>query len=116
MARQANGCIAVINAGSSSIKFALYDVAFLDAALYRGQIEQIGVSPHLRVVNESKEPVEDRVWSDRILDHHAAVHEVFNCARDLLGGVPLLAIGHRVVHGGTHYSAPVRIDPKVINM
>jgi len=115
MARQANGCIAVINAGSSSIKFALYDAAFHDAALYRGQIEQIGVSPHLRVVNESKQPVEDRVWSDRILDHHAAVHEVFNCARDLIGGRPLLAIGHRVVHGGTSYSVPVRVDTKVMD-
>src|ERR1051326_946833 len=116
MARQTNGCIAVINAGSSSIKFALYDAAFHDAALYRGQIEQIGVSPHLRVVNESREPVEDRTWSDKTLDHQAAVHEVFNCARELIGRAPLLAIGHRVVHGGTYYSAPVRIDAKVINV
>lgn len=115
MARQANGYIAVINAGSSSIKFALYDAVFHDAALYRGQIEQIGVSPHLRVVNESREPVEDRVWSDRNLDHQAAVQEVFNCARDLIGGAPLLGIGHRVVHGGTYYSAPVRIDAKVMS-
>ena len=46
-----SGCIAVINAGSSSVKFALYD-ADVDANLrFRGQVEGIGVAPHLKISN-----------------------------------------------------------------
>ena len=44
-----SGCIAVINAGSSSIKFALYDAAGDVDMLFRGQVEGIGVAPRLKI-------------------------------------------------------------------
>ena len=47
------GCIAVINAGSSSIKFALYESGRDGPLLLHGQIEGIGVDPHLKVQNAS---------------------------------------------------------------
>ena len=44
-----SGCIAVINAGSSSVKFALYEAAGEVNVLFRGQVEGIGVAPHLKI-------------------------------------------------------------------
>ena len=50
------GCIAVINAGSSSVKFAIYEAD--DAiARYRGQVEGIGTAPCLRIVDAQAEGV-----------------------------------------------------------
>ena len=46
-----SGCIAVINAGSSSVKFALYEASGEANVLFRGQVEGIGVAPHLRIAD-----------------------------------------------------------------
>lgn len=108
------GCIAVLNAGSSSIKFALYDAADEGAVLFRGQIEGIGVSPHLRVTDDKGFVLAERRWDAAALDHQAATAEILQAGRELLAGRPVLAFGHRVVHGGTLYAAPVRIDPTVM--
>lgn len=105
------GCIAVLNAGSSSIKFALYDG---EALLFRGQVEQIGIAPRLKVVKDGGVLLAEKQWPPSGFDHQAATHEIIETARSLLGGRPVTAAGHRVVHGGTRYSAPVRIDPQVI--
>ena len=107
-----NGCIAVLNAGSSSIKFALYEDIGQDA-IFRGQIEQIGVSPRLKVANASGETVIERNWPAADLDHRAATR----CSRDSPRPAPgpaASAVGHRVVHGGTKYAAPIRTDPEVM--
>jgi acetate kinase len=109
-----NGCIAVLNAGSSSIKFALYDLQNIETALYRGQIEQIGVSPHLHVVNADGEPVAERNWPTDGFDHQAATKVLLETSRELLRGEPVAAIGHRVVHGGMNYAAPIRVNAEVI--
>src|SRR6185437_12545858 len=53
-------CIAVINAGSSSVKFAIYAPGEV-IALYRGQIEGIGTTPRLRIVNAKGEAIAHRV-------------------------------------------------------
>jgi acetate kinase len=52
--------IAVINAGSSSIKFALYDAVREEICLFRGQIGGIGVVPRLKVADPKGEIVEER--------------------------------------------------------
>src|SRR5262245_58738260 len=109
-----SGRIAVINAGSSSIKFALYDVGHFESALYRGQVEQIGVSPHLRVANGRNETVAERRWSAGELDHKAATEEILKTVAGLTRGSPVLGVGHRVVHGGIRYAEPVRIDRDVV--
>jgi acetate kinase len=107
------GCIAVLNAGSSSIKFALYGVGSFDTALYRGQIEQIGISPRLRVVRAGGAPVAERRWPADALDHSSATNVLLDTVRGLLSE-PVAAVGHRVVHGGMEYSAPVRVDADVL--
>jgi acetate kinase len=106
-------CLAVLNAGSSSIKFALYEVASDHALLFRGQIEGIGLAPHLKVIDGAGTIVAERRWADRRLDHHGATSEILEVGRELLAGRPVAAFGHRVVHGGTHFGGPVRIDVAV---
>lgn len=107
-------CIAVLNAGSSSIKFALYDAANEGLALFRGQIEEIGLAPHLRAIDDKGTVVAERNWGTAALDHRAATAEILQLGRELLRGRPVLAFGHRVVHGGTTFTAPVRVDANVM--
>jgi len=111
------GLIAVLNAGSSSIKFALYDMTDAsrsEAILFRGKLEEIGLKSHLRIANAQGETVTDRHWPDGGLDHQAATREILQTVIGLLDGRQVMAIGHRVVHGGTLYSAPTRIDGGVM--
>jgi len=109
-----NGCIAVINAGSSSIKFAIYEAGDSGSILFRGQMEQIGVSPKLRIRNADGDTVTERSWPAEGMDHRAATQEILKTIVALIDGARVLGVGHRVVHGGTNYAAPVRIDGKVI--
>ena len=108
------GCIAVLNAGSSSIKFALYEARLDGDLLFRGQIEKLGLAPHLVARNAAGAVVAEKNWPEGGLDHHAATGEIMTLGRELLAGRPVLAFGHRVVHGGVDYAAPVRIDAAVM--
>ena len=107
-----SGCIAVINAGSSSIKFAIYDVAAGEPLLFDGKIEGIGASPKLDVSDAAGRKVATQSWSS--LDHTAATGEILEVARELIAARPVVAVGHRVVHGGVRFNAPARIDAEVI--
>lgn len=104
------GVIAVLNAGSSSIKFALYEDGPQATLLFRGQIEKIGGAPHLVARDATGTVVAERNWPNDGLDHHRATDEILLLGRDLLKGRPVIAFGHRVVHGGMHHDAPVRVD------
>ena len=106
--------IAVLNAGSSSIKFALYDAAREAALLFRGQIESIGLAPHLKVHDANAETLVEKSWSAAELNHSAATREILKTGAELLRGDRVIGFGHRVVHGGMKYSAPARIDNDVL--
>jgi acetate kinase len=108
------GCIAVLNAGSSSIKFALYEAGHDGALLFRGQIENVELVPHLRAVDAAGAVVAERRWPSGALDHHAATAEILKVGRELLADRPVIAFGHRVVHGGSEFARPVRVAPAVI--
>src|SRR6478752_7303836 len=108
-------CVTVLNAGSSSIKFAIYDGEKFQSLMFRGQIEQIGQSPRLKVVDAEKQPVTERHWRPQELDHRGATKEVLETVVGLINGAPVAGIGHRVVHGGLNYTAPVRVDSKVMD-
>ncbi|TAJ87339.1 MAG: acetate/propionate family kinase [Reyranella sp.] len=109
-----SGCITVLNAGSSSIKFGLYEEGTGGNLLFRGQIERIGSAAHLKATNSEGRSVAERSWPKGELDHHGATLEIVRLARELLAGRPVLAVGHRVVHGGTDFSSPVRINSDVL--
>jgi acetate kinase len=109
------GSVAVLNAGSSSIKFALYDIAHDLALLYRGQIEKIGTTPKLKVVDGAKKTVVEREWKQGGLDHKGATQEILTVGRELASDTPVQAVGHRVVHGGMHHAAPVKVDAALLD-
>lgn len=102
-------CVAVINAGSSSIKFALHAVPGA-ALLFRGQVESIGIAPRLKVRNAAGTTVAEWNWPSTGFDHQVATREIVRTANDLLGSSKVVAVGHRVVHGGLQYAAPVAVD------
>jgi acetate kinase len=105
-----SGYIVVINAGSSSVKFALYDTDADVSMRFRGQVEGIGVAPSLRIRNANSEVVAERTWPADEFDHDAATRELLKIGVALIEGAPVTGIGHRVVHGGMKYAAPIRMD------
>ena len=113
-----NKYLLVINAGSSSIKFAIYqkDTATLQLiANAAGQIESIGNQPRFTVKAPDAFILVDRTPSvDEAHDHASAIKLIFNWLWVYLADGILLAVGHRVVHGGQHYSAPVLINETVL--
>lgn len=104
--------VLVLNCGSSSIKYQLVD-ADAREALAKGLVERIGEdSSHLRHDGRSETVESD----DVITDHNAglrAILDAFDHAGPRLSEVGLTAVGHRVVHGGEHFAAPVVIDDDV---
>ena len=77
--------IAVLNAGSSSIKFALYPAGQDAAAIRRGQIEGIGVAPQLTVRDVDGETIEVRRFEAAALDHDAATRTLVRLVADAVG-------------------------------
>ena len=57
------GCLAVLNAGSSSIKFALYEAGHDGPLLFRGQVENIGLAPYLKAADAAGAVVAERRWT-----------------------------------------------------
>jgi acetate kinase len=106
--------IAVINAGSSSIKFALFECEDEHRLLFRGQIENIGVAPRLSVEGPDGDKLAGHEWGAKDLDHKSATKVILETSIGLLGGKPVGAVGHRVVHGGTEFAAPTLVTKEVI--
>ncbi|MBI2254685.1 MAG: acetate/propionate family kinase [Proteobacteria bacterium] len=106
-------CLAVLNAGSSSIKFALYDAAGCKRLLH-GQIEGIGTAPHLSLVDANGAIRLERRWAADELDHDLATREIFAAVSGTMTGARLAAVGHRVVHGGANYKRSIRVNDKIL--
>ncbi len=105
----------VINAGSSSIKFAVFTVDATPRALARGQVSGIGVTARLDAKRADGTPIELGKGAAPIPDHDAALALLLDrlAANDLIDH--LTAAGHRVVHGGTRFAAPAIIDDSSID-
>jgi acetate kinase len=110
--------ILVLNAGSSSVKFSVFHVAGEELhRLFRGEIEGLGAAPHLSVKDEAGTAVADqRFDSSEVATQEEAVHRVLGWLHGHSEGLDLMAVGHRVVHGGPAYAAPVLADPDVLNV
>jgi acetate kinase len=108
--------VLTINAGSSSVKFSLYRVGDdgEPAAALEGQIEGIGTEPHMTAKDAKGRELVDRRWQDQGMDHAAFFRVLGQWLREQLGDTKLAGVGHRVVHGGTEFAAPVRIDDEVL--
>ena len=104
-----NGAVLTLNAGSSSLKFSVFD---RERDLLRGQVSGIGTHPEAGAAR-----------AGRKLDPpslHGTTHEEFlpgllDWVGGHLDGAAIVAAGHRVVHGGTAFVAPVRVTDEVVS-
>ena len=110
-----NSAILVLNAGSSSIKFAIYDAAAGNdaASRYGGEIDGIGHEAHLRAHDANGTRLADiTIAGDG--SHHAALSALLKWIASHSGEIELVCAGHRVVHGGRAFSGPVKITADVL--
>lgn len=113
MAHENKDCIAVINAGSSSIKFSIHVLPDL-ALAFKGRIENLYSGPtRFAAQDADARTVGEQAWPDA-LDHHAGMAFLIDFAERELAGYHVRAVGHRIVHGGRDYSGPQRLDDAVI--
>jgi acetate kinase len=108
----AGGAILVLNAGSSSLKFALYHVGAALTLAARGEVENLDSTPHFvardangAVLFETRGPT---------ADFAATLARLLDFIDDHLGDAHLCAIGHRVVHGGAEHIEPELVTPVLL--
>jgi len=106
--------ILVINAGSSSIKFSVFETA-ADRSLAagaHGQFSAIGPEAHLEVADAQGRKLLDQPMAGA--DHRSAIAAIHDWLVTHIGHETVLnGVGHRVVHGGTTYAEPVLIEAEV---
>lgn len=112
-----NGWILTLNAGSSSLKYALFETAGAQAELRAtGQIEALGISPHFALRNGEGQKLEDSMLDGgRVHDHATALAFVLTAINKHFSQARIGAVGHRVVHGGPRYAAPLVLGDAVID-
>ena len=108
--------IAVLNAGSSSIKFSLYVPRDDQIELLgRGQIEGIYTAPRFVTKDKGGTIIAEKSWPEGTkLGHAGAIDHLFAYVRAEFSGYRLLGVGHRVVHGGLDHTEPVRVNQEVM--
>jgi acetate kinase len=109
-----NQAILTINAGSSSIKFALYTAQGEDL-IASGMVDKIGADGSLRLNDAAKRklPVPD-MDAAAFADHSASLHTVLDVVERALPGLVIGGVGHRVVHGGIDFAEPVLVDETIL--
>jgi acetate kinase len=107
----------VFNAGSSSLKFCVYQRS--EAGEWhiesRGQIEGIGTAPRLSIKDGRGGILAYQTLDDRVCDVHAALDSLAAWLRSRYTDAHILGIGHRVVHGGARFTGPTVITPQVLD-
>ncbi|WP_404477674.1 acetate/propionate family kinase [Novosphingobium sp. BL-52-GroH] len=105
-----------LNAGSSSIKFALFTLG-PDGPEHAaaGKLEGIGIAPHLVARGADGTVLIDQDWDNGArLTHEALLRELFGWASQHLPEHEIVAIGHRVVHGGMSFARPLLVDDALL--
>jgi len=106
----------VLNAGSSSLKFCVFqrlETKVWDIAA-RGQIEGIGTSPRLSAKDTHGDVLADNNLNHEVKDGRAALEALASWLRGRFGDARVLGVGHRVVHGGARFTAPTVVTSDVL--
>jgi acetate kinase len=112
-----NDAIVVLNAGSSSIKFSLFAERADEPELVgRGQVEGIYTKPRFVAKDAAGKTASEKHWdAGAKLGHDGALEHILDWLKAEHGANHrVAAIGHRVVHGGTDFAAPVRLNAAVV--
>lgn len=110
--------VLTLNAGSSSLKFALFELDRPEPTLvFRGEAEGLGGDcPRLRAADATGAGILDRSWPNGEHPAHEDVLDaVLDCAEGHLGEDRIVVFAHRVTHGGPNYADPVLITPQVLS-
>ena len=110
--------ILTINAGSSSIKFALFPLAhpISPDAEVSGQIDGIGTNATKMVAKDrAGEKIANQAIAGEQVSHDTAFDALLKWFMATHSGWQIVAVGHRVVHGGERYSAPTIVDATVLD-
>ncbi|HEY7333503.1 MAG TPA: acetate/propionate family kinase [Bryobacteraceae bacterium] len=107
----------VLNAGSSSLKFCVYRYAGTGRWQLesRGQIEGIGASPRISIKNGRGEILVDEKTGASVRDSHDALNALGTRLKSMYAAARVVGVGHRVVHGGARFIAPVVVTPQVMD-
>lgn len=108
-------CVLTLNAGSSSIKFSLFELDATAPALV-GQIDGIGAKPHIKAKDGAGNKLDDvdlDITGSQERQHHQALLYLVKWLRSHGEGWKAKGVGHRVVHGGEKYAAPVLLTPEI---
>ena len=106
----------VLNAGSSSLKFCVFQRPDRERwrLAARGQIEGIGTAPRLSVKGADGEKLVDEKLSDSIRTGQDAIEALAVWLRSKYAGARVLGVGHRVVHGGPRFNGPTIVTDEVL--
>jgi len=113
-----SNAIIVINAGSTSLKFAAYAIDARDALtlLLSGQIDSMEDDPHFVAKNPAGKPLGAHEWArGHAIDHKTALHFVVTWLETNVADMKVVAAGHRVVLGGSRFQAPALIEGDVLD-
>jgi len=106
--------ILVVNAGSSSLKFEVFSAAGSLTRLVKGKMDGIGTAPHLSIKNAEGDRLANEDYPrEDVPDLPSAMRLVGQWLRERLEG-HLIAVGHRVVHGGPNHGGPAKIDESLL--
>lgn len=105
--------ILVINAGSSSLKFKIFDTH--TQAIASGQVEGIDLAPSFKAKDAEGNTIAEHKWSEKEAHNHALVLDyLFSWIMETYKEYTIKACGHRVVHGGTIFGESALITDKVV--
>jgi acetate kinase len=109
--------ILVVNAGSSSVKFRVFEAQSSQPLrqLISGQIDGIGVRPRLRATGAQGEDLIDRSYDAKEVPDVATAMRTAGAWLQSEQNLTFVAIGHRVVHGGPQYDRPTLVNEKVLD-
>ncbi|MEL6946931.1 MAG: acetate/propionate family kinase [Pseudomonadota bacterium] len=103
--------ILTLNAGSSSVKFALFTAEAAPRPLLTGQLDGIGTDAHLKVKRADGTVVTDTdIAEDDAPDPGAALKIILRALDETRPRPSVVAVGHRIVHGGVDFAGPVILD------
>ncbi|MFA9441537.1 acetate/propionate family kinase [Uliginosibacterium sp. sgz301328] len=110
----------VINAGSSSLKFAMFEAPLAENApsIFRGQIDGIGAATKFVAKDiDGKVLVDTVITSPEGADFEAQQQLALDTLLNWIEAqnVQLVAVGHRVLHGGERFTAPTLITPEIMS-
>ena len=111
--KQTKTSILTVNGGSSSIKFALFEASDSLQRILAGSIDRIGM-PEATFVVKGLDKADNITRPVTAANHTEAVEVLMDWIEERLRRGELIAVGHRVVHGGPKYSEPQRITPEMV--